>query len=128
MLVNVILTQPLSVRDQTITLSAGPLSLTTDILIPADAEPRDQECLSVCGVLSKSQAKVVRGARSTIARSWPVGTIASISSEGLMYEMVQEAPAEQLDPPETQKVSRRQPLDIAQTTKRGACPTCGRTD
>ena len=128
MLVNVILTQPLTARDQTITLSAGPLSLTTEILIPADADPRDQECLAVCGVLSKSQAKVVRGARSTIARSWPTGTVASISSDGLMYERSQEPTSDDIAPPESVRTSRRPALDIAQTTKRGACPHCGRTD
>ncbi len=127
MLINVVLTQPMKASDQTITLSAGPLSLETEILIPADADQDEQECVSVCGVLSKSQAKVIRGARSTVARAWPTGTVVTLSSDGLMYERAQ-APAVEPPPLELPTVSRRQPLDIAQTTKRGACPMCGRTD
>ena len=83
---NVLLLQPLSTRDQTVTLSSGPISLDTEMLIPADAEPQDQECIAVISVLSKTQAKVIRGARSTIARSWAAGTPITVSSDSFMYE------------------------------------------
>ncbi len=123
MLITVVLTQPMSARDQTITLSAGPLSLDTEILIPADADPRDQECVAVCGVLSKTQAKVIRGARSTIARSWPAYTPASISADGLMYER----PKDEATEPEAETIrpARRQALDIGLTARQHLCPTCG---
>ncbi len=123
MLITVVLTQPMTPRDQTITLSAGPLSLNTEILIPAEADERDQECVAVCGVLSKNQAKVIRGARSTIARSWPAGTTASVSSDGLMYERGQEQATE--PEPETIRPMRRQQLDIGLTARQHLCPTCG---
>ncbi len=120
---NVLLMQPLTPRDQTVTLSSGPLSLDTEMHIPADAEPRDQECLAVCGVLSKTQAKVIRGARSTIARSWPVGTPVSVSSDSFMYERAKEDATE--PEPETIRPPRRQQLDIALTARQRLCPTCG---
>jgi len=121
---NVILMQPLSVRDQTVTVSAGPLSLDTEIMIPADAEPREQECVSVISVLSKTQAKVIRGARSTIARSWPSGTPVTVSSDSFMYERAKEEATE--PEPETIRPPRRQQLDIGLTARQHLCPTCGR--
>ncbi len=124
-MIKVLLMQPMSARDQTVTLSAGPLTVTTELLIPADAELGYQECLVVCKVFSKTQAQVVRGARGTIARAYPVNTLVDVSSDGLMYERAAEP--EVIAPPETVRPSRRQPLDIAATTQRGSCPLCGCT-
>jgi hypothetical protein len=121
---NVLLLQPLSTRDQTVTLSSGPISLDTEMLIPADAEPQDQECIAVISVISKTQAKVIRGARSTIARSWAAGTPITVSSDSFMYERSKEEATE--PEAETIRPPRRQQLDIGLTAKQHMCPTCGR--
>ncbi len=126
MIIHALLIQPLSSRDQTVTLSAGPLTFGTEIIIPADAEPSAQEHLSVCKVFSKTQAQVVRGARGTIARSYPANTLVGVSADGLMHEPAQPQEATEIVP-QTIRPSRRQPLDIAATTQRGACPLCGCT-
>ncbi len=124
-MIRVMLVQPLRSGDQTVTLSAGPLTLDAELLIPADAEPHEQETLGVCQVFSKTQAKVVRGARGSIARSYMAGTLVDVSADGLMHE----PPPQTVDEPvmATLRPSRRQPLDIASTQERGACPHCGCT-
>jgi hypothetical protein len=126
MIIHVLMTQPMTARDQTITLSSGPLTCETELVIPADAEPSEQEYLAVCKVFSKTQAQVVRGARGTIARSYPANTIVGVSSDGMMHEPARSEPETEALP-ETIRPSRRQPLDIAATTQRGACPLCGCT-